>query len=527
MSEKKRMHPIVIVNFFLKNLKDYLLPIIALLFWKNRRMGEGWDLFFHYLPFAILLFTIFSGLFHWLCFTYRIEEGEIRIEQGWLVRKKRHIPFERIHNIISTQGILQRLFHLEKLKIETAAGLNEAELTAISRKEARIIYQEYRRAKRLGENGGMLAGTNEPGYEPKMERNEQVEPAQVRKMIYSMSEGENFLFALTGGGAIGVLIGTIGLIVELDEWIPFDTVITKIENIVIHSSTLAILLGVAVILFAYLIAVLGTMIKYADFTLEKTERDAVISYGFFEKKRITLPLDRVQGIEIRDNIIRQRFGFASLYIFNAGGSAENKGLGDIIVCPFIKREKIPGIVQSLFPEFDLKVPIRPVPGRARLFYILSPVVGWLIPVGIAFFFLPSPWRYLPLLILPFAGFLGAMGRRYAGWNVKGGQLSLRTRFYNGSTTYLMKNRIQSLEQSRGWLQRRRQLSTVIINIYTGYGGKTIKVRHLDESDVHRIYQWFRRSIPNQEKGNIPNQEKGNESRAFRNFLSEAEDVAEG
>ncbi len=45
--------------------------------------------------------------------------GEFRIESGVFVRKKRYIKFDRIHGIDISEGIIQRVFSLVKLNIET------------------------------------------------------------------------------------------------------------------------------------------------------------------------------------------------------------------------------------------------------------------------------------------------------------------------------------------------------------------------------------------------------------------------
>lgn len=85
-------------------------------------------------------FLIVHAFLQWLRFTYRIEDGEFRIESGVFVRKKRYIKLGRIHSIDISEGIIQRIFRLVKVNIETAGGTQaDAVLSAISKRDAERI----------------------------------------------------------------------------------------------------------------------------------------------------------------------------------------------------------------------------------------------------------------------------------------------------------------------------------------------------------------------------------------------------
>jgi putative membrane protein len=125
MSKKKRLHPISVVANIVKQLKDAILPIILVIIVGNKTISSMWDIA---VPFAIIIYTIVIGIVSWIRFTYRLEEGELRIEYGVFVRKKRYIPFERIQGISISQGFLQRMFGVVKVNVETAGNqLGEAE----------------------------------------------------------------------------------------------------------------------------------------------------------------------------------------------------------------------------------------------------------------------------------------------------------------------------------------------------------------------------------------------------------------
>lgn len=144
MSEPKRLHPIVIVHNIGKSIKELIFTFIAFLFIGNK--GNGGKLLLIFGSLFAVIFIITSSILSWLRYTYRLEQGELRIEYGVFVRKKRYIPLERIQSLDLSEGILQRLFGLVKMKVETAGGGGsgeaEAVLSAISKQEAQYI-QEY------------------------------------------------------------------------------------------------------------------------------------------------------------------------------------------------------------------------------------------------------------------------------------------------------------------------------------------------------------------------------------------------
>lgn len=84
MYEKKRLHPISVVENILKELKDLLLPLILVTIIGNKTISSMWDIA---VPSAFIIYTIAIGIVSWLRFTYWLEEGELRIEYGVFVRK--------------------------------------------------------------------------------------------------------------------------------------------------------------------------------------------------------------------------------------------------------------------------------------------------------------------------------------------------------------------------------------------------------------------------------------------------------
>ncbi|WAA12558.1 PH domain-containing protein [Fervidibacillus halotolerans] len=429
MSEKRRMHPIAIVTNLLKEIKEAIFPIV-ITFIIGSGEKEGYlDSFIFFVPIIIFIAAIVSSFVRWLRFTYRIEEGELRIEHGLFVRKKRYIPFERIQSISTSEGILQRLFGLVKMTIETAGGQLEAEamLTAISKEEAARIQSTFEMVKAGISQEGMTNSIDDE--EPFTERS-QLNIEEKKELVYQMSFKEILLVSFTSGGALGVISAVVAFISQFDELIPFDKLYSDLLNFVAHGIVLASIVGMFIIFMAYLVAIFRSMLKYSNFTVEKTDENVIISYGLLEIRRTTVPLNRVQGIEVRENLIRSLFGYASVYIINASSGSTEETFDNILVCPFIKKNKISEVIEKILPDYQIDVSIHPIPERAKIRYMVRPLYYITIPIALGIYFLP-PWGWFLLLLFPIFSAIGYASYRFAGWNLTGDQLVLRHRFLTG------------------------------------------------------------------------------------------------
>ena len=146
MSEPARLHPVTIMLTFLKQLKESLIPFLVIFVLGLRDNGLGF-------PLGIVLTVLFisslllNSFLSWYRFTYRLEDGELRIEYGVFIRKKRYIPFERIQSLDYSENIFHQLFGLVKISVETAGSEGkqaEAVLAAVTKKEAEAIQRSFK-----------------------------------------------------------------------------------------------------------------------------------------------------------------------------------------------------------------------------------------------------------------------------------------------------------------------------------------------------------------------------------------------
>lgn len=476
MSEPKRLHPIAAVVNALRQLKEMIIPFLIFVVFGSR--GTDWDLFYFFGSIGVVVLVLVYGVLSWYRFTYRIEQGELRIEYGLIVRKKRYIPFDRIQSLDLSEGILQRLFGLVKVKVETAGsggmGLQDGEaiLTAITKQDAQEIHDYLVSIKKSGQ---MLQGEEEPQTSD--------------DLLYKISVPELIMLATTSGGVGVVISAVLAFVFQFEEFIPYEQIFDGVENFVQNGVIFISVVVFIGFLLAWMIALFGTMLKYANFTVRKVDNDLVITRGLLEKRQFTIPLNRIQAVRISENLVRQPLGYASAFLESAGGSALDQESSKVLILPIVKKRKIPGLLEPHLTEYHFRVNISPAPVRAYSRYLLK---GWIftLPVIISAIWFLRPWGFGALLLLPASAIWSYLNYKDAGWSLDQGMLTFRYRNIVKNTVYMKKNKVQSFSMKESFFQRKKNLATVEAIVKSGHGGAGGKVIDLEKKHVDRIYHWY-------------------------------------
>lgn len=492
-----KLHWITALIEMLKTLKEMIIPLLVLVFangFKDEGTGLWYVDYWSYILFGILIITfLVTGIIKWKRFVYWFEDDELRIEYGLFVKKKRYIPFDRIQSLDYTEGILHRPLQLVKVKVETAGGSAtskaEADLTAITKEAASRIEFEMAEAKRRKE-----AVEVDDEIEPVMEKEKEISSAQS---VFMMSIKDLFILATTSGGVGLILSGAFIFLMQFGEILPYETVYGELAKFVKFGALI-----VALALFAGLVVVWGisvamTFLSYYNFSVVLEKEDIVITRGLIEKKRATVPLNRIQSVRIIENPLRQLFGYATVVIDNAGG-----GIGEgatINLFPLVKKVHINGPLQEIFPDISLEEPENKLPERGKRYYYRIDFL-WMLPVigAVTYFFFP--YGLLSLVLLPIVIALGLWQHRSAAYAVSGQQLTMRYRGFRLQTVYLMKKRIQSMEMKQNYFHKKKNVATLSARVKSGASMLNAQVRHMEKAEAERILEWYEPSAKNKERG---------------------------
>ncbi|OZI10406.1 hypothetical protein CEW92_16990 [Bacillaceae bacterium SAS-127] len=486
MSEPKRLHPIAAVSNVFKELKNLILPLVLVFFVNNKPKVEFWD----YLPMigmgVLILFLLVSGVVKWLRFAYWVEEGELRIEYGLFVKKKRYIPIERIQSLDISEGILQQMFGLVKLTIETAGSSDptksEAELTAITKEEATALKEMISREKHRSN--------------AEIEQLEETEEVQeTTKVVYKAKLSELLLLAATSGGVGVVISAVVAFLSQFDELIPYEKVFEEASRFIEYGVFFISIVVFVILFIAWVISVILTLLKYQDFTLEMNDEHIVIQRGLLEKRQITIPFSRIQGITIVENPLRQLAGYCSVQLESAGGAAPAEEGASIILLPMIKKESAIYLLKDIFPNYSFHDQFCPAPKKARGRYVLRTSYYVILPIiGVSWYFWPNGLWSSALLL--FAVVYGMSCYRAAGWLLTEDQLTIRYRRLNRCTVMMKKAYIQSMSLTQTPWQKKKELASFSAVIKSGAVGKKAKMIDASIADAHSVYQWYKRDDKN-------------------------------
>ncbi|WP_042476958.1 PH domain-containing protein [Bacillus ndiopicus] len=480
---KYKLHPVSAIINFAKTLKSSLIPIIIIVLANGSNFSFNFrdERFFQsMIPLIILstiiIFSLFSGIIKWWTFIYWFEDNELRVQHGLFIKKKRFIPYERIQSLNYKEGIFHRIFGLVQVSVETAgnkSGKAEAELTAITRDAADFIENE---TKKLKETQPVVEGEELP----------------TARLIHKMSPKDLIILATTSNSIGVVLAGVLAVISQFSEFIPYDWIYAEMAQLLRFGFLLIMILVIFGLLIAWFVSVAITFINYYNFTVSEENERLIITRGLLEKKRITIPLNRVQAIKIVENPFRQIFGLAAVIVESAGGGFGGEKDKTVVLFPLISKKNMMRPLQQLFPYFDLNLEgaVRP-PKRSRPYFYRIDFV-WLVPLigALSYFFFPYGLLSL-VLIIPIL-LLGVWQFRTARFKISNEQITIMYRILSRVTFIAEKRRIQIAEQQQNYFQKRKNVASAKIVVMSGATGASAKAYHMEEQQIDDLMRWYER-----------------------------------
>src|SRR5215208_3706888 len=397
---ERRLHPVGMVLAALGTIRRWIgaasFPGIAALI--NGQFGMRTLILVLLIAVLICVFSAVWGVLSWRATTYRVSGGAFHLKRGVLQKSERSLPLERIQSVNTVQGVVQRLFGVVEVRVEAAGGGEEPEISlpALSRNDARILREELTRTRRAsGEASAFL----------------QEGPSQTVLRSFSLRD---LLVAGMTSGQIGIAASVVvGASQMVDELLPRDLAERLSEGLLPRTGSAILLIVFAFALFAWVLAILGTVLAYAGFTLSRSADGKYlhITRGLLSRYETTVLLDRIQAVKVVEGVLRQPFGLAAVRVESAGFAAPLEGL-------------------------------MPLPARARRRYAFRAALPVLLVstlVSIFYF----PWGLSVLLLALPAALYGFLRHRAAGHGLDGDRLVLRFRRLALTTVVASRGRLQS------------------------------------------------------------------------------------
>ena len=464
-SEERRLHPVAMLIGGIKTVRRWLgasvFPGVAFL------LSQGfspWTLALLALGAAVVAaLAALWGFLSWRATTYAVSGGAFKLRTGVLQKNERTIPLEHVQSVDTVQGVIQRAFGVLEVRVETAGGgaaEPDASLSALDRASVEALRREIEGSGRAPVEEGEESG-----------------PEVLRRL----STGE-LLIAGATSGQIGIALSLLAVGSQIfDDVLSEGFVRNLLETLAPNWLTVVLVVVPAGALVAWLLAIAGTVLAYAGFTLSREGDFLYIRRGLLERREATIPLSRIQAVRISEGVLRQPFGLASLRVESAG-YGEDAGVSTTLF-PLLPRKEAYGFLLRAAPEFAVDPPLNPLPRRALRRYVIRAAFPALLlaaaAAGISLLAFESALGLLCLALIPPAAVYGWLRHRDAGWAFEGDRLVVRSRSLKRSTAIAPRRRLQSRGVVHSPLQRRLGLATFSVEVASGTGGTAVEVTDLD------------------------------------------------
>lgn len=479
MSKPKRLHPAAVIFNITQTLKQSILgflPIVIALI----SNGAASYLMIG-IPIVIVLIILLSFL-SWFRFTYQLEEDQLRIERGILVRKKRTISKHRIQSIDLSQNIIHRIFGLTKVEIETAGSdsATDAALSAVAMNAGKALHDALKDKKAVN-------GTDTEGYTEEQELDVKQEAFLTKRKITIQA----LLITGSTSASFGILIGIFGVIFsQIETLIPNHFYDEATRWLISLGMQIIIILAIIVLVFLWLLSILYTVIKDWNFTITRYEKELFITKGLLEKKQSTLPLKRIQAIGIKESPIHQLLGLVKVYVEIASGDANNRQEMHTIIFPLLRKKEFKSFLAAFLPEYHYRTEnLNRLSKKALPYYLLRAIyLPLLAVITVGIFF--SSYTWIPLTLMIITALYGIMVFQSTGYAMDVKQITIQTRKFSKDTALIQQHRIQALQQKQHFLHRKQSLATIDIAILNKASGRHFIIREADIADGRRITDWY-------------------------------------
>ncbi|WP_059105165.1 PH domain-containing protein [Shouchella shacheensis] len=479
MSELKRQHPAAILINTVSTLKSFILPFVIIFFLNDL----NW-MFFSALA-GIFVLLVLTAVLSWFKYRYQVNEGELYVEQGIFIKKKRYIHRKRVQSINVNAGVLQRLFGLVKVKVDTAGGGEEAEaeLVAVTRDGADVI-----RAELLKKATEPPDTSEEAGDEEGRVAEEEAEEAPLH--TWRLGKKRLLYAALTSSGLGLVISAVLAVLSQAGQFIPDSFYEETAELLVGLGVLLLIVVVIGVLLISWLISCLITVITYGNFKIDRYPREMVVARGLLERRELTLQHKRITAVRMIRNVLRQPFGFVSIYVETAGGGNAQEQ-GSTLLVPLIHKRDLPAFFEETLPEFAFEREMMSAPGRAAKRFFIRNLILPVLLTGVAIYFFGTLGALAAIFIVLLA-LLAYLQYKDAGAGFNEQHVWLRYRTLSQTVVVTPRQKVQAATRSTSFLQKYLALSSFEVNVQSSLAGRSFTVHDLADETGDALLAWYSR-----------------------------------
>lgn len=420
---------------------------------------------------VLMALLIGNRILVWARTYIHIEDNAIIIEKNTVNKKKNTIGIKNISNINLEQNLFEMLAGTCKVKLDTNS-LSTADKTDVKIVLKKADAENFRReimSRMQGTGRETVAGAEPPlwngteGYsaDDAAEQSAFQEEYDVRADFGDIIQ--HGLFSINIFSVILLLAGiaaTVGAVIQV------------VQNPGFIKSLLGAAAGILVAASIVVSALWDTVkdfVKYYDFRAKRRGDRLFIRYGLLKKMEYTVPVDKIQALQIHQSLVARICGRYMAEIVNVGMGDEKEERNSFLVL-YCTEEKLRQQLELLLPEMapavDQKVKRQPGTAWAAwafpftvyvLAVLLAAAAGTVLTDGMASsgvrLVLADIWGGAALLILTVAAGM-LLEYRTAGISAGDTILKLRRGYFGTHYIAVKYSNIQYADFSQSFLAKR-------------------------------------------------------------------------
>ncbi|MBM6614851.1 PH domain-containing protein [Desemzia sp. RIT804] len=430
---------------------------------------------------AIVLLVLIQALWKYFSQSYQISSEKIVLYRGVFQKKETDIPYERIQTIKQRQWFFFKPFDTIQLLIETAGGDStkaEASMPAVNIGVLDMI-ENYRQ----GEQQASGSQTTDLDMEKASDSAD-----------YRVTNSQIVLFSVTDLSIIATLIA---IIVFVSEFIPENwiTAATSMAESIWRAGWLASLFVLLVtLIIAMGLSLIKTFIQYYDFQVTRTNKTLTIESGLFERKTQKIPLEKIQGLKIRQQPIRKILGISTVELLLAGGQ-ESEGESGVVkklyILPIISDNQLYSVLAQLLPEWNFKRPEISYVSHKKLWYFWR----WkllFIPLAVGLAFLNHWFAVAALVMMLVLLLLSGLNCQNQGYQIQSAhRVCIQSmEWFTKVQTFAERQKIQAFsEETSKWLFP-KQIGHTSMYLKAGLAIEVMELRFIDFTDVKQLKDFY-------------------------------------
>ena len=412
----------------------------------------------------LLLGAFFSLAFlrttvHWATLRYRLHEGRLEISHGLLNRQARIIDPARIQNIEVVQNLFHKATGLVELRLETAGDAStEGLLSALGESEARQL--EARLRSMTGRHQPHALQTGAPP-------------------LLALGPLEIIAFGLTRR-----TVGTVAVLTAIGLEL-FANMGPQAARGIRMSPQLMVAAVILAFCASWAISAGTSLFRHHAFRLRKEGDRLITESGLTTRRRVEIPLAKVQLVRVDEPFLRRQMGYGTLRIETAGlGVVEGELRQAEGMVPMVEADALGITLRHALPTVSAdpwSVDLLPAHPRALWRGLSQRMVRAAMLTGLCVvIFGPTGWW--AALSAPVSVPIAWMDWRKQGWLVTPEGIIARRGWFTRRTWVVSRDKLQSTHLATTPFLRLAGLGRVIVRV----AGSQIALPDLGINTAHRV-----------------------------------------